>query len=105
MSHSNVPNNSGTSRCDVMPFGKYKGRELRSIPESYLLWCRYSLALEPELEAAIRRELFERSTRRLVQLLRESPRAAEKLKDNIADLIHAAEQAAYACSELKGLLR
>ena len=89
----------------VMPFGKYKGHELRSIPQGYLLWCRCSLALEPELEAAIRQELFERSTRRLVQLLYESPRSADRLKDNIADLIHTAEPAGYACDELKGLLR
>lgn len=24
---------------DLMPFGKYKGRELQDIPASYLAWC------------------------------------------------------------------
>jgi hypothetical protein len=88
-----------------MPFGRYKGRELRCVPEGYLFWCRDSLALEPELENAIRQELFERSTRRLVELLRESPGTAGRLKENIADLIRTAERAGYPCPALNELLQ
>ena len=104
MSNPSLPNNSGTSCFDAMPFGKYKGRELRHIPQGYLLWCRDSLMLEPALEAAIKTELFERSTRELVRLLGESPGAADRFKDNIADLIRMAERAGYTCNELKELL-
>jgi hypothetical protein len=69
-----------------MPFGKYRDRELNDVPEGYLLWCRDSLELEPELSAAIRQELFARSTHRVVRRFRASPAATANLKSNIAVL-------------------
>jgi hypothetical protein len=41
-----------------MPFGKYKGRELADVPESYLVWVlEHAQAAGPVLRAAIRRRL------------------------------------------------
>src|SRR5215475_9131959 len=101
MSNSSLTNNLDSARFRTMPFGKYEGSPLESIPENYLMWCRDSLTLEAELEASIRQELFDRSTRRLVRLLRESPGAVAKLSPNIADLIRMAERAGYECHELR----
>lgn len=38
----------------LMPFGRYRGRPLRSVPTAYLHWClRTCQKLQPELRAAI----------------------------------------------------
>jgi hypothetical protein len=43
----------------LMPFGKHRGRPLRSIPEPYLLWClRACDNLQPELKSAIKTVLM-----------------------------------------------
>lgn len=36
-----------------MPWGKYKGRELRSIPRHYFKWLLNTWELDPDLEANI----------------------------------------------------
>ena len=41
-----------------MPFGKYKGRELRDVPDSYLLWLLDNCEdISPTLREAIERHL------------------------------------------------
>src|ERR1051326_5185136 len=41
----------------IMPFGKYRGRSLASIPGSYLFWCLEEADLRPDLHGAIQAEL------------------------------------------------
>lgn len=88
-----------------MPFGRHKGRDLRDVPERYLLWLRDSSGIDPEFQSAIRQELFDRSTRRLVSLLRKSPGAAALLETNIRDLIRTAKRAGYESRALNELYK
>jgi len=41
----------------LMPFGKHKGREVRSIPSGYLMWAIDHLSLDHDLANEIRRRL------------------------------------------------
>lgn len=44
----------------TMPFGKHRGKELRDIPESYLLWLYREADLDTDLEHALLEELERR---------------------------------------------
>ena len=41
----------------VMPFGKYKGRLVSDIPESYLEWFAENVKAKPDLAAAVNKAL------------------------------------------------
>lgn len=41
----------------VMPFGKYKGRLVSDIPESYLEWFADNVKTKPDLAAAVAKAL------------------------------------------------
>ena len=41
----------------LMPFGKYKGQALRSLPDHYLLWLAATVALREPLLSAVTEEL------------------------------------------------
>jgi hypothetical protein len=42
---------------DTMPFGKYKGWEIRTIPVDYLIWLRREKRLWPDLAQAVNRAI------------------------------------------------
>lgn len=42
----------------IMPFGKYKGSEIKNLPESYLKWCLENMKLSPSMEAAIKKAIY-----------------------------------------------
>jgi hypothetical protein len=44
----------------AMPFGKFRGRDLRDVPDSYLEWLIDNLNLDGWLLTAVRRELQSR---------------------------------------------
>jgi hypothetical protein len=66
----------------IMPFGKYRGRSLTSIPGSYLFWCLEEADLRPDLHGAIQAELV----RRILDL----PAAFEALRSEWRDGYNAA---------------
>lgn len=43
-----------------MPFGKFKGRDLRQVPDDYLDWLFFDIALREPLRSAVRREISKR---------------------------------------------
>jgi hypothetical protein len=43
-----------------MPFGKFKGRDLRHVPDDYLEWLHFEIDLREPLKSAVRRELAAR---------------------------------------------
>lgn len=34
----------------IMPYGKYKGRQIKDVPADYLLWLYYNDRASPEIE-------------------------------------------------------
>ena len=44
----------------LMPFGKFKGQDVRDLPTEYLLWMLAKVALRDPLLSAIEEEVDER---------------------------------------------
>jgi len=44
----------------LMPFGKYKGHDLRELPDDYLLWIIATIPLRDPLLSAVTKEITER---------------------------------------------
>jgi hypothetical protein len=59
----------------VMPFGKYKGRLVSEIPESYLEWFAENVKAKPDLAAAVAKALGRPS-----QALNSGPSQPQKSK-------------------------
>lgn len=55
---------SGTQRprgsAMLMPFGKYKGHALETVPDDYLLWVVANIPLRDPLRSAVAAEIVER---------------------------------------------
>jgi hypothetical protein len=43
-----------------MPFGKFKGQDLRHVPDHYLDWLFFDIALREPLRSAVYREISKR---------------------------------------------
>ena len=52
-----------------MPFGKHKGEEVHSLPESYLSWLQAAVKLREPLKSAVEQALKPADEKRLAELL------------------------------------
>jgi hypothetical protein len=56
-----------------MPFGKFRGRPLRDVPDDYLGWLADNVDMKPRLRAAVNRELEVREANTMTKSVGQPP--------------------------------
>lgn len=63
-----------------MPFGKFKGYDLKEIPDDYLQWLMFEIDLREPLRSAVHREYYARSQDREYEETAASTLDANRIK-------------------------